>query len=63
MKLLIEIDFGNETMQRYSQARSIIRDGLGMSAHRAKPAVGESGVFFDVNGKRVGEWEVVNDGQ
>lgn len=58
MKLVIEIEFGNDAMQRYSQARSMIRDGLGVSEHRAKPQVGDSGVFFDVNGNRVGRWEV-----
>lgn len=59
MKVVIEIEFGNDAMQRYSQARSVIRDGLGMSEHRAKPHVGDGGVFFDVNGNRVGKWEVV----
>jgi hypothetical protein len=60
MKLVIEIEFGNSAMQRYSQARSIIRDGLGMSDHRAKPSIGDSGTFRDVNGNGVGMWEVVS---
>jgi hypothetical protein len=60
MRLVIKIDFGNDAMQRYSQARSIIRDGLGMAEHRAKPAVGDSGTFRDVNGNRVGSWAVVD---
>jgi hypothetical protein len=58
-KLIIEIEFGNDGMLRYSQARSVIRDGLGMSEHRAKPTVGDGGTFRDVNGNRVGKWEVV----
>jgi hypothetical protein len=62
MKLIIEIEFGNDAMQRYSQARSIIRDGLGMSEHRAKPTAGDEGVFFDVNGNRVGKWYVTDEG-
>lgn len=62
MKLLIEIDFGNDAMLRYSQARSVIKDGLGLSDHRAKPTVGDGGTFRNVNGNRVGYWEVVADG-
>ena len=62
MKLIIEIDFGNDEMLRYSQARSVIRDGLGVAEHRAKPTVGDSGTFRDVNGNRVGKWEVVANG-
>lgn len=58
MKLTIAIEFGNDAMQRYSQARSVIKDALGTSDHRAKPQVGDSGIFRDVNGNRVGSWEV-----
>jgi hypothetical protein len=60
MKLIIEIEFGNAEMLRYSQARSVIRDGLGMAEHRAKPVVGDSGTFRDFNGNRVGKWYVVD---
>lgn len=59
-KLIIEIEFGNDAMLRYSQARSVIRDGLGLAEHRAKPVVGDSGTFRDANGNRVGKWEVVD---
>jgi len=61
MKLLIELEFGNDAMLRYSQARSILRDGLGMAEHRAKPCVGDCGTFRDINGNRVGSWKVVDD--
>jgi len=62
VKLIIEIEFGNDAMLRYSQARSVIRDGLGMAEHRAKPAVGDAGTFFNVKGNRVGSWCVVDAG-
>lgn len=61
MKLTIEIEFGNDAMQRYSQARAVIKDGLGTSGHLAKPVIGDAGTFRDVNGNRVGKWEVTND--
>ena len=63
MKLVIELNFGNDAMQRYSQARSVIKDGLGMAEHRAKPAVGDGGTFCDVNGNRVGSWRVEEGGE
>jgi hypothetical protein len=58
MKLVIEIDFGNDAMQRYSQARAVIQDAVGTSGYRAKPHIGDSGSLRDVNGNRVGFWEV-----
>lgn len=58
MKLVIEIEFGNDAMQRYSQARATIADAVGTSAYRAKPELGEGGTLRDVNGNRVGHWTV-----
>ena len=59
MRLVIEIEFGNDAMQRYSQARTVIKDALGKADHRARPQVGDVGPFYDVNGNRVGSWRVV----
>lgn len=58
MKLVIEIEFGNDSMLRYSQARAVIQDGVGTSTHRAKPQAGEGGTLRDINGNRVGSWTV-----
>ena len=58
MKLVIELKFGEDALARYSQARSILRDGLGTSEHRAAPKVGDYGTFSDSKGNRVGRWEV-----
>jgi hypothetical protein len=60
MKLIIELEFGNDAMQHYSEARTAIRNSLGMSAHRAKPEIGDAGTFRDLNGNRVGKWYVVD---
>ena len=57
MKLTIEIEFGNDAMQRYSQARAVIADGVGVSG-KGKPEVGAGGTLRDVNGNRVGSWAV-----
>jgi hypothetical protein len=62
MKLVIEIEFGNDAMLRYSQARALLRYALGTSAYRSKPQVGDGGSLRDVNGNRVGKWEVINNG-
>lgn len=61
MKLRIEIEFGNDAMQRYSQARAVIQDAVGTSEYRAKAAVGDNGTLRDINGNRVGHWEVTED--
>lgn len=58
MKLVIEIEFGNDAMQRYSQARAVIQDAVGTSDYRAKPTLGDDGSLRDKNGNRVGFWEV-----
>jgi hypothetical protein len=58
MKLTIQIEFGNDAMLRYSQARAVIKDALGTSDHRATPKPGDGGTFRDVNGNRVGQWHV-----
>lgn len=58
MKLVIEIEFGNDAMQRYSQARTMLKDCLGTSENTAKPKVGDGFTMRDVNGNRVGFWEV-----
>jgi hypothetical protein len=61
VKLKIEIDFGNDAMQRYSQARATIADAVGTSEYRDKPSIGDRGTLRDVNGNRVGFWEVAGD--
>jgi hypothetical protein len=60
MKLLIEVEFGNDAMQRYSQVRSMLRDGLGTSSN-SRPAVGDGSTLRDVNGNRVGSWKVIDE--
>jgi hypothetical protein len=61
LKLLIEVEFGNDAMLRYSQVRTMLRDGLGTSDHRARPKVGDGSTLRDVNGNRVGSWAVVDE--
>lgn len=56
MKLVIEIEFGNAAMLRYSEARAAIKESLHMDGK--KPRVGDSGIFRDLNGNKVGRWEV-----
>jgi|HubBroStandDraft_6_1064221.scaffolds.fasta_scaffold4612975_1 hypothetical protein len=56
-KLVIEIEFGNEAMQRYAQARIAINECVKTGA--LKPAVGDCGKLRDVNGNTVGKWEVI----
>ncbi len=58
--LIIEIHFGNDAMVSYEQAREAIYDKLRTGALR--PKAGDCGFFSDVNGNRVGSWEVVDEG-
>jgi hypothetical protein len=59
MKLLIEIDLGNDAIQRYSQARALLRDAVGPARRDASPKVGDGSTLNDKNGVRVGSWRVV----
>jgi|HubBroStandDraft_2_1064218.scaffolds.fasta_scaffold48431_2 hypothetical protein len=63
LKLVIEIEFGNDAMQRYSQASSLLKGCLGTSDNHAKPCLGDGFTMRDVNGNRVGFWEVRERGE
>jgi hypothetical protein len=55
MKLVIEIEFGNEAMQTYAEAREAI---LELRTPRHNPEKGDSGKLRDLNGNTVGTWRV-----
>jgi hypothetical protein len=69
LKLLIEVEFGNDAMQTYGDARGVLKGLLtaerlhtwAMNTH--SPSVGDGSRILDMNGQGVGKWEVVGDGQ
>ncbi len=56
MKLTITLQFGNDAMQTYSEARAAIAHALRTGA--LKPRDGDGGKLMDLNGNSVGAWEV-----
>lgn len=65
MKLHIAIEFGNDAMQTYNEARAAVAHALGLPRRlrntligTGQPSEGDGGKILDVNGNRVGEWEV-----
>ena len=54
MKLKIELEFGNEAMQTYSQAVAAIRRAIGWRHEVTR----EEGRLMDLNGNTVGKWSV-----
>ena len=59
MKLTLEIEFGNDEMQTYAQARAVIAESVRTGA--LKPRDGDGGILRDVNGNTVGRWAVLAD--
>lgn len=63
MKLIVEIDLGNDGMQTAADAGDAINRALiRQSASAIDPLNGgEIGTVRDLNGNTVGKWEVVSD--
>jgi hypothetical protein len=56
LKLTVEIELGNDTMQSYADVRATLQ----MIAKRpGNPKVGDGNVIMDENGNTVGKWEIV----
>lgn len=65
MKLTIEIEFGNDAMQRYSESTEAIaqafkpgRRNMFTRTGNGTPSAGDGSHIKDENGNTVGKWEV-----
>lgn len=63
MKLIIEVELGNDAMQSAEQtASAIMRSLLGQASTFLSPLnANEVGTVRDTNGNTVGKWEVIDD--
>ncbi len=59
MKLTLTLEFGNDAMQTYAEARAAITAKLRTGA--LKPREGDGGKLMDLNGNSVGTWEVTGE--
>ncbi|HEY9657278.1 MAG TPA: hypothetical protein V6C65_02355 [Allocoleopsis sp.] len=59
MKLIIEIDLGNDAMRNNQDVKEcLLRSRLIGQEGCEDYAVGESGKLYDINGNSVGTWRV-----
>lgn len=62
MKLVLEINLGNDAMRYYGHlseiAQKLMRDFDKLEDEGREPADGDGRVVFDGNGNRVGAWMV-----
>lgn len=59
MRIIIEVEMGNSAMETTEDVVTAIkRSSLNISC--MTPVVGDSGVFKDVNGNKVGTWRAVD---
>lgn len=64
MILKIEIELGNDEMQRWSEVRAAIHAALAPAklaqnaSSLTRPYRNDAGHIFDVNGNTVGDWRV-----
>lgn len=64
MKLTVEIELGNDAMQDYDDLSGAMRHLMRMfdsMGGDSKPEDGDSGMIHDLNGNRVGKWQVVDE--
>ena len=64
MKFTLEIELGNDVMQRWDEIRTAIKEAimpirLSRNAHNLnRPHDGDGGKIMDINGNSVGKWDV-----
>lgn len=58
MKIVIEVELGNEAMQTLLDVRRAVDDSLTRPGQYDRLLAGEEGVILDFNGNSVGRWEV-----
>lgn len=61
MKIVIEIELGNEAMQTMNDVRDALEESLlGRKGNFSALRRGEESIITDLNGNTVGRWEVVS---
>ena len=59
MKIVIEVNMGNQAMQTYADVRRAIQCSLAVSTYgNEEPKEGDGRRIFDLNGQSVGKWSV-----
>jgi hypothetical protein len=64
MKLILEIEFGNDAMRTYADVIHALRNVANVTMAEQSfdnPQVGDMCRIPDVNGNSVGKWEVIGD--
>ena len=61
LKILFEIDLGNEEMQTADDVEKAVARALLRVRHRELLMGGMAGPVSDINGNRVGGWTVIED--
>lgn len=64
MKLILEIELGNDAMLAVGDVREVM-NAVKFTGHfeHMRASVTDRGTVRDVNGNRVGKWEVIGDPQ
>jgi hypothetical protein len=58
MKFSLEIDLGNEAMLTYADIAQATKRIFADFANRYEDATDDAGRIYDINGNKVGTWEV-----
>lgn len=58
MKFTLEIEMGNDAMQTYADIAQATRRIFSDFARRDEAAEDDAGRIYDINGNKVGTWEV-----
>lgn len=61
MKFKLELALGNEAMLSFADVLQAIDASLTRPGFRNPARPGDRGLLLDLNGNRVGEWEVASD--
>ena len=59
MKIIIEVELGNEAMQTSKDVRNAVYDALFGESEYTPFEIGNTGMIADDNGNTVGRWDVV----
>ncbi len=60
MKVTVEVELGNDAMQTAGEVLRALTASFRINASaNVRMCAGEEGVVMDVNGNRVGKWEVM----
>lgn len=58
MKFTLEIELGNDAMQTYADIAHAVRRIFSDFANRHENAADDMGRIYDINGNKVGTWEI-----